>query len=169
MKEQERVPDGDRTDGEIQKTEKSPFFATNRGKLISTMIFVMIIAVVVTSRLGGKGAEVSYEMDDASLGVACMDFPAVFMDYGNITGVEKVTSFRMGIAVDSREWDSGWCGTYESEAFGVYSLFAYSSTGEYIIVHSPDQVLVFNAINAKQTDAAYKELMERIAEAGRKE
>lgn len=159
MKPQEKIPYNDRLE-EMKQEEKLPFFATHRGKAVSALIMLVIILAIIALQMGNSGS-IAYEMDDVQMAVVCMDRGATFIPYEDITQVELISSFNMGAFIESQEWDSGWCGTYENEDYGEYTLYAYSETGSYIVVHHKNGVLIFNDKTEKSTDKAYRELLER--------
>lgn len=158
MKAQERIPENDKTEEWALETEKTPYFATSRGRSLSALILSVIVAAIAVCQLNGTGGAVAYEMNERMIGVACLDYPPVFVAYDDIEELEKVTTFEMGTAIDSYDWDSGWCGTYKNETYGIYSLLAYSSPGEYIVVHHRNGVLIFNARSQSATDKAFEKL-----------
>jgi hypothetical protein len=161
MKAREWIPKSDLTEKMREEAEQKPFFATKRGQNVSSLILVMVVAIFLFFQLNGTGGSVTHQLDQDKLGVACMDYPAVFVAYQDIMDLELVTSLRMDRTIESEEWDSGWCGTYENEEYGTYTLFAYSGTGEYIVIHDEDGVLIFNEKTPTATERVYEELQER--------
>lgn len=158
MKQREFIPQGDRLDHE---EEKLPFFATHTGKTVSGLLMVVFIVIILVMNMGSDGS-VAYEMDDSKLAVVCLDRGPLFISYETITGVSVVDTFKMNAAVEADSWDSGWCGIYENEEYGCFTLFAYSSGGKYIVVEHQDGVLIFNDKTEKETAKAYDELLKRM-------
>lgn len=158
MKQQENIPVGDRLTFE---EEKVPFFATHTGKTISALLMVVIIVIILVMNMGSGGA-VAYEMDDSKLAVACLNRSPVFVPFETITSVSLVDTFPMDKTIEANSWDNGWCGTYENEEYGRFTLFAYSSCGKYIVVAHSDGVLIFNDKTEKNTLKAYEELLTRM-------
>lgn len=159
MKAKEWVPQNDKTDEMRTEEEKIPLFATKKGRGISALLMVVVVVVFLVFSVTGSGGTITYQMNDEMLGIACLDWQPVFIHYEDIVQVELVSSLELGRAVDLSDWDSGWCGIYENEAYGVYTLFAYSSGSEFIVVHYRDGVLVFNCKKDTGTEKTYENLM----------
>ena len=158
MKRHENIPVGDRME---QEAEKLPFFATHTGKTVSALLMVMIVVIILVINMG-SGGSIAYEMDDTKLAVVCLNRGPVFVAYDAITGVSLADTFRMDRTVEAEQWDDGWCGIYENEEYGRFTLFAYSSAGTYIVVEYEDGVLIFNDKSEKSTRKAYEKLLERM-------
>lgn len=158
MRPEEKIPYVD-TLNDFEREEKLPFFTTHAGKVISALIMVVVIIIIMAMQAGGGSA--AYEMDDTQLAVACLDRLPVFIPYDTITNVQVAETFAMDRTIESTDWNSGWCGTYENEEYGEFTLYAYSTCGIYIVVEHEDGVLIFNAKNQKETNAAYEELIEK--------
>lgn len=158
MKQQEHIPAGDRLDLE---EEKLPFFATHTGKTISALLLVVIVVIILVINVG-NGGSVAYEIDDSNLAVVCLNRGPVFVSIETITGISMVDTFRMDRTVEANSWDDGWCGTYENDEYGQFTLFAYSSCGKYIVVEHTAGVLIFNSKTEKATTKAYEELLMRL-------
>lgn len=162
MKKREDVPYGDLT--ELDQEENLPFFATHTGKTVSALLMVAIVILILA--IGYGSGSVAYEMDSVQLAVVGLDQAPIFVPYDTITDVELVETFRMDKTVDAADWDSGWCGTYENEDYGTFTLCAYSSPGLYIVVKHNSGVLIFNAKNAGATRNAYEKLLRKLDTAG---
>ncbi|MBD5393165.1 MAG: hypothetical protein HDR71_02615 [Lachnospiraceae bacterium] len=160
MKAKEWIPSNDKTDDMKIQEEKIPFFATKRGRGISALIMVAVITVVLALSLSENSGAVTYQINDEMLGITCLDKPPLFIYYEDILQIELVDSLDLGEAIDIADWDSGWCGTYKNDDYGVYTLFAYSSCSQFIVVHYSDGVLVFNFKKDKSTEKACENLME---------
>lgn len=159
MRRQEKIPFGDEIG--FGQEEKLPFFATQAGKTVSALLMVVILIVILALQLG-SGGSIAYEMDDTQLAVACMDRKPVFIPFDSITDVELVETFSMDRTIEAAPWDSGWCGTYENEEYGTFTLYAYSGSGIYIVVKHKDGVLIFNDKSRKTTEKAYKALLKGV-------
>lgn len=144
-----------------QEAEKLPFFATHTGKTVSALLMVMIVVIILVINMG-SGGSVAYEMDDTKLAVVCLNRGPVFVAYDAITSVSLADTFRMDRTVEAEQWDDGWCGIYENEEYGQFTLFAYSGAGTYIVVEYEDGVLIFNDKSEKSTRKAYEKLLERM-------
>ena len=158
MKQQENIPAGDRLERE---EEKLPFFATHTGKTVSALLMVVIVVIILVVNMG-NGGSIAYEMDEANLAVVCLNRSPVFVAYDAVTKVSLVDTFKMDKTVEANSWGDGWCGTYENEEYGRFTLFAYSSAGTYIVVEHEAGVLIFNDKTEKATTKAYEELLERM-------
>ena len=161
MKAAERIPENDKTE-EMKRAEierKIPFFATRRGRGISALLMILVIVVFMTVFMSGGGS-ITVEMDASKMGIVCLNQTPIFIDYKDIVQVELVSALQTGSAISVQEWDNGFCGIYENETYGKYTLYAYSGTDQYIVVHYKDGVLVFNDKNRKNTQREYEELME---------
>lgn len=159
MSKYDSIPRGDMVD--LGQDDKLPFFATHAGKTVSALLMVVIIIIILVMQIG-SGGTIAYEMDENQLAVVCMDRSPVFIPFGTIIWTELVDTFQMGNMVEAAEWDAGWCGTYENEEYGVFTLYAYSDPGVYIVVKHENGVLIFNDRSQKATNAAYEELLERM-------
>lgn len=164
MKMRERLPQQDRTE-DLEDEEKLPFFATHRGRMFSAL-FLMVILIAFMALQAQSGGAVSYEMDRRQLAVACMDRAPVFIPYDQIRRAELVRSFPMDRYIEAADWDSGWCGTYESEAYGCFTLCAYTNPGLFILVEHEDGTLIFNVKTEKGTQLAWEELAAHLPQAG---
>ncbi|MCM1296429.1 MAG: hypothetical protein NC311_12900 [Muribaculaceae bacterium] len=142
---------------------KTPCFATRRGQEVSAAILIIVAAVVLVLKMSASAGSVSYAMDGSALGVACKDHAPVFIAYSEIQEIVLCTAFPMGEAVTCADWDSGWCGTYRSEELGEYTLFAYSGVGEFIMVRTAGELLIFNAGDQKTTEDLYEQLLQKAA------
>ncbi len=161
--QKEKIPMSDITADALNDTkEKLPFFATPRGKVISTLLMVLAIAAAFAFFWTGGGGSVIYQLNDDMIGVTCLDHKPVFVSYEEITSVKMVDTFEQGQPISVSEWNSGWCGTYRNETWGEYTLFAYSDTGMYIVIEYDGGVLVFNAKSARATKECYNDLMEKL-------
>lgn len=158
MKKQERIPLGDRLDLD---DEKLPFFATPAGRTVSALLMLVIVVILLVVNMG-SGGTIAYEMDEENLAVACADRAPVFVAYSTVSSVQLVDTFKMDRTVEADEWDDGWCGIYENEEYGNFTLYAYSSAGNYIVVEHENGVLIFNDKTEKATAKAYEELLERM-------
>lgn len=165
MSMREQIPQNDSME-EMKQEEHLPFFASQRGKGLSLLLLFVIVAVVMVYQFSGTSGAVTYEMDDRMLGVVCKDYPAVLIAYSDIAEIATVDTFDMGNPVDTTEWDSGWCGTFENQEYGVYTLFAYTGTGEYIVIRYSEGVLVFNLKSRGKTNAVYEALEEHCNATG---
>ena len=157
MKMQEKIPDIDRLEDVKEEQRKVPMFATQRGQMFSAFIFVGIIIVFMAFRLSGSG-DIDYQMDSERIGIAFQRYDTVFIPYDTIEFAEIVNSISIVRQINGPEWNEGWCGEYESEELGNIKMFAYSTTGNFIVIHSKEGVLVFNAKSEKKTIQAYEEL-----------
>ena len=158
MKHNEKIPRADMLgwDGE----ERRPFFARPAGKMVSALLMVAIIVAILA--LGADRGAIAYEMDDAQLAVACLDAKPLFIPYDRISQVTLATTFEQGRAIEAADWDAGWCGVYESEDYGPFTLYAYSGAGSYIVVEHEEGVLIFNGKTQKATRQAYEKLLGRV-------
>ena len=159
MKKEESIPQADRLDGGRQEKDV-PFFATRKGRGWSALLLVAILAAVLAYHLN-KGGTVLYEMDQERFAVTCGNRLPEFIAYEDIAGVELASTFQMGQVIESQAWDAGWCGTYQNETYGRFTLYAYSQTGMFIIVRHPGGALIFNDKSERATTAAYEKLLER--------
>lgn len=160
MKGKERIPENDKTEEMRAEEQKLPLFATQRGRMLSALLMFLILAVFSALFWSGKGGTITFQMDQEMLGIVCQNRDPVFVSYEDIRQVELIDGFETGTALEASDWDSGWCGVYENEEYGVYTLYAYSGTGEYIVVRYDGGVLVFNLKKTKDTQKTYRELLE---------
>lgn len=158
MKQHERIPLEEQPI--LGQQERLPFFATPAGRTISALLMIVIVGLVLIMSQG-SGA-VSYEMDDMQLAVAGPDKSPVFLPYSSIQAVRLVSDFTLGHAVAATDWNDGWCGQYENEDIGLFTLYAYSS-GSYIVVEHADGVLIFSMKTQKATQKAYQELLAKVS------
>lgn len=159
MSKYDNIPRGDMVD--LGEDDKLPFFATHAGKTVSALLMIVIILIILVMRIG-SGGTIAYEMDENQLAVVCMDRKPVFIPFDTIIRTELVDTFQMDSTVEAAQWDAGWCGIYENENYGVFTLYAYSDPGIYIVVEHENGVLIFNDKNQKATNAAYNDLLERM-------
>lgn len=157
MKQHECIPLEDQPI--LGQQERLPYFATPAGRTISALLMMVIIGFVLIMSLG-SGA-VSYEMDDTQLAVAGPDKSPIFLPYTSIQTVRLVSDFPIGHAVAAVDWNDGWCGQYESDDVGPFTLYAYSS-GDYIVVEHTDGILIFSMKTQKATHKVYQALLEKV-------
>jgi len=159
MSKYDNIPRGDLVD--LGEDDKLPFFATHAGKTVSALLMVVIIIIILVMQIG-SGGTIAYEMDQKMLAVVCMDKDPLFIPFDTIIRTELVDTFQMDNTVEATPWDAGWCGIYENENYGVFTLYAYSNPGIYIVVEHENGVLIFNDKNTKATNAAYQDLLGRM-------
>lgn len=164
MRMSEQIPGEDKTES-MRTQEKQPFFSTRKGQSVSTLLMIVFVVVFLLVRMNSDSGEITYQLDDAHIGLVCLDEPAVFINYDDVTQLESVDSFEQGEALETREWNEGWCGTYQNEEYGQYLLYAYSGVGNYIVLRTANQTVVFNAKSESETDRLYQELCLQCASA----
>lgn len=159
MRASERIPENDKTEAMKMEENKLPFFATQRGRGISALLMFMILAAFFAFSLSKQSGAITFQMNDEMLGITCLQQDPVFISYEDITEVEMTGGLDMGEKRDALDWDSGWCGVYENEEYGIYTIYAYSNVNQYIVVHYTDGVLVFNLKKDKTTEKTYDKLL----------
>lgn len=159
MKANEWIPENDKTEAMKMEENKLPFFATQKGRGVSALLMFLILAVFFAFSLSSKSGAITFQMNEEMLGITCLKQNPVFIPYADITKVELTDSFSMGEKRDALDWDSGWCGSYENEEYGIYTIYAYSNVNSYIVVHYTDGVLVFNLKKEKTTEKTYDKLL----------
>ncbi|MCC8045959.1 MAG: hypothetical protein LIP12_10740 [Clostridiales bacterium] len=163
MKREEEIPTHDFEDLREQEEEKKPFFATKRGNAISMLLMLVIVAGVLAVSIGNSsGASLTFAASETAFGITFANESPLFIEYSDILEVTLTEDTISGTPVDAMDWDSGMAGIYENSEWGEYHLYAYSSTGQYIIIEYSDGILVFNGKNKRETRQIYQKLEKKL-------
>lgn len=158
MRKQEWIPVGDETE-DMRAERKEPYFSTAKGRQISAFFMIVLIAFLLFCNMTRSAGSVTCEMDDAVLGISCLDEQALFIPYRDMEEVRLVSSLESGEVIRNKDWDEGWCGEYRNELYGRYTFYAYSEVENYIVVKHMAGTLVFNLKSEKATTDTYEQLM----------
>lgn len=137
----------------------------NRGRLMAIFLVALLFAIGIFQVLSGSSGFVTAEVDEAHLGVCGTYGDTVFVELSTITDVRIVDSFDFGTCVEGKEVGGTVSGIYSCDAYGQYSVHAYTNVPAYIIVTHPEGVLVFNCSSESLTESMYTKLTEAIAKA----
>ena len=131
--------------------------ALKRIRWVTVLIVAALFLIGLVQTLTGAKGVVTTEINDQYLGVCGTYGSPVFLKLDTITDVQLAESFDFGGCVDGEETGNTVSGTYSCEEYGTYTAHAYT-TGPYIILHSPDGVLVFNCGSRSNTEKMYDQL-----------
>ena len=133
--------------------------ALKRGRLVTVLIVAALFVIGTVQTLTGSKGAVTTEINDEYLGVCGTYGSPVFVKLDTITDVRLAESFDFSGRVDGEETGNTVSGTYSCEEYGTYTAHAYTES-PYIILHSPDGVLVFNCGSRSSTEKMYDQLVQ---------
>lgn len=84
MRAKEWIPQSDRIEEMKMQEENTPFFATKKGRGISALFMLVIIALVLSFSISQNSGAVTYQMNDEMMGITCMDCPPLFISYEDV-------------------------------------------------------------------------------------
>ena len=131
------------------------------GKQKYLNFFILIVLIVVVQARAAAGVSqgtISYGIDDKALAVSGATGTTAAVYLKEITSVEYVEELKIGEALNAVQERDISCGSFENDAYGVYSLYAYDSNATYVVVKHTDGVLVFNGKDSNATVKIYDEL-----------
>ena len=106
--------------------------------------------------LGGYGG-LAPVLEETRFGITGLDGNTHFFTYVDADSIElhdDLQSFDRGEKVEGKENRQTVSGTYRNSEFGEYQLHIQTKLHNYIVVHAPDGVIVFNL----ESDDTTKEL-----------
>lgn len=130
----------------------------NRSSIFFAVLVIVIASIYMFAKGGGS---IVSQVSEDMLGVAS-GRDSVFVELKDITSVELIKELDVGTHISGEETETTYTGTYENDSYDTYNLYAYTKTGEYIVVHHKDGVLVFNAMDRKSTESIYEDLTQAI-------
>lgn len=128
-----------------------------RGRLLTILIVAALFLIGIIQTLTGAKGVVTTEINDQYLGVCGTYGSPVFLALDTISDVQLVDTFDFGTCIEGEETGNTVSGTYSCEEYDQYTAHAYTED-PYIIVHSPEGVLVFNCGSTSSTKKMYNKL-----------
>lgn len=132
-------------------------------KIVKTVITAAVLIFAAATMFLGR---ISVEFGGDAFTVSGGTFAgSATIGYSEITDVQLDDSLTIG----SRTFGIGsarlQAGRYKNAEFGDYRLYSYSDCHTYVVVHTADGVLAFNASTPEATKTLYEELTARRAAA----
>ncbi len=128
------------------------------------IICLVIVAVFLISRNGfglglGSYGGLAPVLEETRFGITGLDGVTHFFTYADADSIElyeDLKSFDFGEKVEGQENRQVRSGTYRNSEFGEYQLHVQTKLHNYVVVHAPDGVLVFNLESDDTTKELYK-------------
>ena len=137
----------------FKRINKSPIFWS-----------VLVILVATIFFRNNSGEEVIYQIDNEIIGIGSGE-DTVFIGLLNIVSVDLTDSVDISDPVSEVIAGAVRNGDYRSDGLGEFSLIAYDSTPQYIVIRHTGGTTVFNCKNTVSTEKAYNELISAVAAA----
>ena len=164
MRKEETIPVDDRTEEMKQKEkEKEPFFVTRKGREISALLMIIVVALIASASLNRNSGTITVGLDDKAIGITCKGEEPIFLAFDRIREAYLTDTLDMGEPVHQSDWDSGWCGVWRNDEYGEYTLYAYSTVTEYLVIKYDEGVIVLNQKTKKITEELLTELQKKLS------
>lgn len=141
------------------KSDQNPWHYSGRRRYVSVAIIIILFAIGSIRALTGSSGFVTTEINDQYLGVNGTYGAPVFWELSSITDIQFTESFDFGTCIEGDSTDNTVSGTYSNDTYEEYTVHAYSKK-PCIILHSQDEVLVFNCSTTSNTKKMYNELLQ---------
>ena len=130
--------------------------------LRDVIVCLVIVVVFLISKNGfgiglGSYGGLAPVLEETRFGITGLDGNTHFFNYADADSIElfdDLKSLDIGEKVEGQENRQVKSGTYRNSEFGTYQLHVQTKLHNYIVVHMPDGVLVFNL----ESDDTTKEL-----------
>ncbi len=130
-------------------------------------IAVRISAVVVTIILIGVAllmftGNITVNCEDTTLKINATYWTDLELNYSEIETVEYRKDLDVGVRTSGFGSAKLSMGIFQNDEFGSYTLYSYTGAKEHIVVNSGERTLVIGMSDAKDTQAIYNTLIEKI-------
>lgn len=137
-------------------------FSLKKGRRFTIFMVIVLFAIGMYQTLSGSQGIVTVQIDDEHLGVCGTYGDAVFVKISDIKDIALTDSFDFGTSIEDASTGNTVSGIYSCDAYGQYTVHAYTDVSSYIVVSYPDGILVFNCVNDSRTEDIYNQLLQAV-------
>ena len=138
--------------------------AKNSGWRDVILCALIIVLVVLAKDTFFSSAELTPVLGETEFGIVTPDGETHSFVYAELEAIEfreGLKDFDRGEPLEGEEARRCWSGIYQNSEFGKYQLYAMSKLDSYIVVHTPDGVIVFNMESDETTKTLYNFFVEQ--------
>lgn len=137
-------------------------FSLKKGRRFTIFMVIVLFAIGMYQTLSGSKGIVTAQVDAEHLGVCGTYGDAVFVKITDIEDVLLTDSFDFGTSIEDASTGNTVSGLYSCDAYGQYTVHAYTDVSSCIIVSHSGGVLVFNCANDSLTEDIYNQLVQAV-------
>lgn len=121
---------------------------------------VLLLGVAVLMVTG----DITTQCGDTSLSIKATYWPDAVVAYTEVNSVAYRTDLDVGVRTNGFGSPRLSMGTFRNDAFGSYTLYAYTGAKEYVVLTSDGETLVIGLRDAADTRALYETLKEKTGQ-----
>lgn len=138
-------------------------FSLKKGRMFTIIAVIVLFAIGMYQTLSGSKGIVTAQVDDENLGVGGTYGDAVFVKLTDIKDIQLTDSFDFGTSIEDASTGDTVSGLYSCDAYGQYTVHAYTDVSSYIVVSHSDGILVFNCATDSLTENIYNQLLQAVS------
>lgn len=124
--------------------------------VVVTIVILILCAVIMFT------GDVKMTCGDSSFTVDSIYYSSLTVDYSEITDIQYRDDIKFGVRTHGFASARLLIGSFENNEFGVYTLYAYTSSDECIVITAGGKTLVVAGKNNKETLKMYEELLTKL-------
>ena len=150
----DQMPEGTTVSRELKRTSMFGW----RDVIICLVIIVVFLCTKNSFGLGGYGG-FAPALEETRFGITALDGTTHYFTYTEAESIElrdDMKTFDRGEKIEGDETRRACSGIYRNSEFGEYQLYVQTKLNNYIVVHAPDGVMVFNLESDDTTKELYR-------------
>ena len=127
-------------------------------RITAIVLPIILIGIIVLMFTGN----IEVTCNDASFTINATYWSDLEVDYSEVDAIEYRKNLDVGMKTNGFSSARLFLGIYQNDEFGSYTMYAYTSADEFIVLTKDDKVLVIGMSNAEDTKAIYDKMLEKI-------
>lgn len=146
-------------EGILYVTESKNKAEKTAARISAVVVPIILIGVVILMFTGN----IEVHCEDTAFRIEASYGTDISVDYSEIDTIEYRKDFAVGTRTSGFGSAKLSMGIFQNEEFGSYTLYAYTGAKEYIVLTSGDKTLVIGMDDARETQAIYDKMMEKVS------